>query len=57
MINVIRIPGVVSDMKIRTNGNHGFPTMRLLYSLGITRRRWDDNINMDLREIGIDGAT
>jgi hypothetical protein len=20
------------------------------------RRRWDDNINMDLREIGIDGA-
>jgi hypothetical protein len=25
--------------------------------LGGPRRRWEDNINMDLREIGIDGAT
>jgi len=25
-------------------------------SLGRPRRRWDDNIKMDLREIGIDGA-
>jgi hypothetical protein len=25
--------------------------------LGRTRLRWDDNIKMDLREIGIDGAT
>jgi hypothetical protein len=25
-------------------------------SLGRPRRRWEDNINMDLREIGIDGA-
>jgi len=24
--------------------------------LGRTRRRWEDNINMDIREIGIDGA-
>jgi hypothetical protein len=24
--------------------------------LGRSRRRWEDNINMDLREIGIDGA-
>jgi hypothetical protein len=24
--------------------------------LGRSRRRWDDNIEMDLREIGIDGA-
>jgi hypothetical protein len=24
-------------------------------SLGRPRRRWDDNINVDLREIGIDG--
>jgi hypothetical protein len=24
--------------------------------LGRTRRRWEDNIKMDLREIGIDGA-
>jgi len=24
--------------------------------LGISRRRWEDNINMDLREIGIDGS-
>jgi hypothetical protein len=24
--------------------------------LGRPRRRWDDNIKMDLREIGIDGA-
>jgi hypothetical protein len=24
--------------------------------LGIPRRRWEDNIKMDLREIGIDGA-
>jgi hypothetical protein len=24
--------------------------------LGRPRRRWQDNINMDLREIGIDGA-
>jgi hypothetical protein len=24
--------------------------------LGIPRRRWEDNIRMDLREIGIDGA-
>jgi hypothetical protein len=24
--------------------------------LGRLRRRWEDNINMDLREIGIDGA-
>jgi hypothetical protein len=24
--------------------------------LGRPRRRWEDNINMDLREIGIDGA-
>jgi hypothetical protein len=25
--------------------------------LGRPRRRWDDNIKMDLREIGIDGRT
>jgi hypothetical protein len=25
-------------------------------SLGIRRLRWEDNIKMDLREIGIDGA-
>jgi hypothetical protein len=25
-------------------------------SLGIPRRRWEDNIKMDLREIGIDVA-
>jgi hypothetical protein len=25
-------------------------------SLGRPRRRWEDNISMDLREIGIDGA-
>jgi hypothetical protein len=25
-------------------------------TLGRPRRRWDDNINIDLREIGIDGA-
>jgi hypothetical protein len=25
--------------------------------LGRPRRRWEDNIKMDLREIGIDGAT
>jgi hypothetical protein len=25
-------------------------------SLGIPRRRWENNIKMDLREIGIDGA-
>jgi hypothetical protein len=24
--------------------------------LGRTRRRWEDNINMGFREIGIDGA-
>jgi hypothetical protein len=24
--------------------------------LGRTRRRWEDNIKMDLREVGIDGA-
>jgi hypothetical protein len=24
--------------------------------LGSSRRRWEDNIKMDLREIGIDGA-
>jgi hypothetical protein len=24
--------------------------------LGRSRRRWEDNIKMDLREIGIDGA-
>jgi hypothetical protein len=24
--------------------------------LGRPRRRWEDNINMDLRDIGIDGA-
>jgi hypothetical protein len=24
--------------------------------LGRSRRRWEDNINMDLREIGMDGA-
>jgi hypothetical protein len=24
--------------------------------LGIPRRRWEDNIKMDLREVGIDGA-
>jgi hypothetical protein len=24
--------------------------------LGRSRRRWEDNINMDLRETGIDGA-
>jgi hypothetical protein len=24
--------------------------------LGICRRRWEDNIKMDLREIGVDGA-
>jgi hypothetical protein len=25
--------------------------------LGRPRRRWEDNINLDLREIGIDGGT
>jgi hypothetical protein len=25
-------------------------------ALGRPRRRWEDNINMDLKEIGIDGA-
>jgi hypothetical protein len=25
--------------------------------LGIPRRRWEDNIKMDLREIGFDGST
>jgi hypothetical protein len=40
--------------KLRT-GRHGiwnayFP------KLGRPRRRWEDNIKMDLREIGIDGA-
>jgi hypothetical protein len=25
-------------------------------SLGRSRRRWEDNIKMDLREMGIDGA-
>jgi hypothetical protein len=24
--------------------------------LGIPRRRWEDNINLDIREIGIDGV-
>jgi hypothetical protein len=24
--------------------------------LGRPRRRWEDNVNLDLREIGIDGA-
>jgi hypothetical protein len=26
------------------------------WKLGRPRRRWEDNIKMDLREIGIDGA-
>jgi hypothetical protein len=30
----------------------GSPKVR---ALGRTRRRWEDNIKMDLREIGIDG--
>jgi hypothetical protein len=25
-------------------------------SLGIPRRRWEDNINMELMELGVDGA-
>jgi hypothetical protein len=29
---------------------------RIRRPLGRPRRRWDDNIKMDLREIGIDGA-
>jgi hypothetical protein len=33
----------------------GRPTGKRL--LGRRRHRWDDNIQMDLREIGINGAT
>jgi hypothetical protein len=31
-------------------------TFYFLYSLGRPRRRWVDNIKMDLREIGRDGV-
>jgi hypothetical protein len=49
----------------RTCGTHGegIGVYRVLVgrpegkrSLGRPRRRWEDNIQMDLREIGIDGA-
>jgi hypothetical protein len=38
-------------------GVYGFPVGRpKCRSLGRPRRRWEDKINTDLREIGIDGA-
>jgi hypothetical protein len=47
-----------------TCGTHGRGVNRDLVgtpegkkSLGRPRRRWEDNIKMELREIGIDGAT
>jgi hypothetical protein len=46
-----------------TCGTHGRGVYRVLVGrpdgkrpLGRPRRRWEDNIKMDLREIGIDGA-
>jgi hypothetical protein len=46
-----------------TCGTHGGGIYRVLVGrpegkrpLGRPRRRWEDNIKMDLREIGIDGA-
>jgi hypothetical protein len=46
-----------------TYGTYGRGVYRVLVgrpegkrSLGSPRRRWEDNIRMDLREIGIDGA-
>jgi hypothetical protein len=46
-----------------TCGTHEIRTYRVLVGkpegkrpLGRPRRRWEDDIEMDLREIGIDGA-
>jgi hypothetical protein len=46
-----------------TCGTHGRSVFRVLVgrpegkrSLGRRRLRWEDNIKLDLREIGIDGA-
>jgi hypothetical protein len=39
--------GVYRDLVARPEGKR---------PLGRPRRRWEDNINLDLREIGIDGA-
>jgi hypothetical protein len=46
-----------------TCGTHGRGVYRVLVGrpegmrpLGRPRRRWEDNIKMDLRELGIDGA-
>jgi hypothetical protein len=39
--------GVYRVLVVRSEGER---------SLGRHRRRWEDNIKMDLREIGIDGA-
>jgi hypothetical protein len=44
----------VSEALIRETYSNNFGFVFL--SLGRPRRRWEDNIKLDLREIGIDGA-
>jgi hypothetical protein len=63
--NIVR---VIKSRRMRWAGHEarmeaGRGTYRVLVGrpegkrpLGRPRRRWEDNINMDLREIGIDGA-
>jgi hypothetical protein len=57
-------PNIVREVEVgRTCGTHGRGVYRVLVGrlegkkpLGRHRRRWEDNIKMDLREIGINGA-
>jgi hypothetical protein len=58
--NIVRV--IKKDELFGTRGTHG-GVHRVLVGrrvgktpLGRRRRRWEDNINIDLREIGIDGA-
>jgi hypothetical protein len=64
----LNIVGVIKSRRMRWAGHvactgEGRGVYRVLVGrpkgkrpLGRPRHRWDDNINMDLREIGIDGA-
>jgi hypothetical protein len=66
--NLYSSPNIVKSRRMRWAGHvtrmgDGRGVYRILFerpegkrSLGRPRRRWEDNINLDLREMGIDGA-
>ena len=48
-----RFPPINSRMCVYSIGMHLIIQIYVFYTLGRPRRRWEDNIRMDLKEIGI----